>query len=126
MTLEPGYETDKASVLTRKGPTDLFEFGIIVEQGCPASPLLFNTYLDSLESKLDETAMDIDRPETTAVRLAILLFAMYAVDVALKAALTSYHNRRPGAYEDDARGRVWAIFTQHETAVTSCQIPVAF
>ena len=74
-SLKSMYAADKACVLTGDGPTDLFECGIGVKQGCPASPLLFSLYLDELEQKLEESAADIDCPEIAGILLAILLFA---------------------------------------------------
>ena len=52
------YAADKACVLTAEGPTELFECGIGAKQGCPASPLLFNFFLDELEKLLEEAASD--------------------------------------------------------------------
>ncbi len=54
------YAADKACVLTKDGPSELFECGIGVKQGCPASPPLFTLYLDELEKLLEEAAADID------------------------------------------------------------------
>ncbi len=69
------YAADKACVFTQDSPTELFECGNGVKQGCPASPLLFNLYLDELEKLLEEAAADIDCPRLTGILLAILLFA---------------------------------------------------
>ncbi len=69
------YAADKACLLTKDGPTELFECGIGVKQGCPASPLLFSLYLDELEKLLEEAAADIDCPRLAGILLAILLFA---------------------------------------------------
>ena len=74
-SLRSMYAADKACVLTKDGPTELFECGIGVKQGCPASPLLFSLYLDELEKLLEEAAADIDCPRLTGILLAILLFA---------------------------------------------------
>ncbi len=74
-SLRSMYAADKACVLTKDGPTELFECGIGVKQGCPASPLLFSLYLDELEKLLEEAAADIDCPRLTEILLAILLFA---------------------------------------------------
>ena len=62
-SLKSMYAAHKACVLTEEGPTDLFECGIGVKQGCPASPLLFSLYLDELEQKSEESAADIDCPQ---------------------------------------------------------------
>ncbi len=75
ISLRSRYAADKACVLTKDGPTQVFECGIRVKQGCPASPLLFNLYLDKLEKLLEESATDFDCPMLTGVLLAILLFA---------------------------------------------------
>ena len=72
--LKSMYAADEACVLTGEGPTDLFECGIGVKQGCPASPLLVSLYLDELEPKLKASAADIDCPQSAGI-LAILLFA---------------------------------------------------
>ena len=53
------YAADKPCVLTRDGPTGLFDCSIGVKQGCPASPLLFSLYLDELEA-LIEASEEID------------------------------------------------------------------
>ena len=73
-SLQSMYAADKACVLTRDGPTDLFDCGIGVKQGCPASPLLFGLFLDELENLL-EAAPGIDAPHLADILLAILLFA---------------------------------------------------
>ena len=73
-SLQTMYAADKACVLTRDGPTDLFDCSIGVKQGCPASPLLFGLYLDELETLL-ESCHEIDAPRIAEVALAILLFA---------------------------------------------------
>ena len=77
-SLQTMYAGDKACVLTRDGPTDLFDCSIGVKQGCPASPLLFGLYLDELETLL-ESCHEIDAPRIAELVLAILLFA----DIAL-------------------------------------------
>ena len=73
-SLQTMYAADKACVLTRDGPTDLFDCSIGVKQGCPASPLLFGLYLDELETLL-ESCHEIDAPRIAELVLAILLFA---------------------------------------------------
>ena len=74
-SLKAMYSADTACVLTKEGPTALFECGIGVKQGCPASPLLFGLYLDELEEQLEKAAADIDCPRIAEMLLAILLFA---------------------------------------------------
>ena len=74
-SLKTMYAADKACVLTRDGPTDLFNCSIGVKQGCPASPLLFGLYLDELEALLEKAADEIDCPRLMDIILAILLFA---------------------------------------------------
>ena len=73
-SLQTMYAADKACVLSREGPTDLFDCSIGVKQGCPASPLLFVLYLDELETLL-ESCHEIDAPRIAELVLAILLFA---------------------------------------------------
>ena len=73
-SLQSMYAADKACVLTRDGPTGLFDCSIGVKQGCPASPLLFNLYLDELEALL-EAFEEIDCPRIAGILLAILLSA---------------------------------------------------
>ena len=72
-SLQTMYAADKACVLTRDGPTDLFDCSIGVKQGCPASPLLFGLYLDELETLL-ESCHEIDAPRIAELVLAILPF----------------------------------------------------
>ena len=74
-SLQTMYAADKACVLTRDGPTALFDCSIGVKQGCPASPLLFGLYLDELEKLLEDAQSDIDCPRIASILLAILLFA---------------------------------------------------
>ncbi len=74
-SLRSMYAADEACVLTKDGPTELFECGIGVKQGCPASTLLFSLYVDELEKLLGEAAADIHCPMLTGIQLAILLFA---------------------------------------------------
>ena len=73
-SLQSMYAADQACVLTRDGPTGLFDCSIGVKQGCPASPLLFSLYLDKLEAML-EASEEIDCPRIAELLLAILLFA---------------------------------------------------
>ena len=73
-SLQTMYAAEKACVLTRDGPTDLFDCSIGVKQGCPASPLLFGLYLDELEKVL-EASSDTDAPRIADILLAILLVA---------------------------------------------------
>ncbi len=73
-SLQSMYAADKACVLTRDGPTDLFECGIDVKRGCPASPLLFGLFLDELENLL-EASPGIDGPRLADILRTILLFA---------------------------------------------------
>ena len=68
------YAADKACVLTRDGPTDLFDCSIGVKQGCPASLLRFGMYLDELETLL-ESCHEIDVPRAAELVLAIFFFA---------------------------------------------------
>ena len=70
-SLKTMYAADTACVLTRDGPTDLFECSIGVKQGCPASPLLFGLYLDKLEKLLEDAFEDIDCPRVADILLAI-------------------------------------------------------
>ena len=74
-SLQSLYAADKACVLTKDGPSALFDCNIGVKQGCPASPLLFGLYLDELERLLEEHADDIDCPRITEMLIAILMFA---------------------------------------------------
>ena len=74
-SLQTMYAADRACVLTKDGPTDLFDCSIGVKQGCPASPLLFGLYLDELEKLLEDAYNDIDCPRIADILLAILLFA---------------------------------------------------
>ena len=83
------YAADKACVLTRNGPTGLFDCSIGVKQGSPASPLLLSLYLDELEALL-EASKEIDCPRIAEILLAILLFAD---DIAL----FPIHQRSPTA-----------------------------
>ena len=73
-SLQSLYAADKACVLTRDGPTGLFDCSIGVKQGCPASPPLFSLDLDKLEALL-EASKEIDCPRIAEMLLAILLFA---------------------------------------------------
>ena len=73
-SLQSMYAADEACVLSRDGPTGLFDCNIRVKQGCPASPLLFSLYLDELEALL-EASEEIDCPRIAEILLAILLFA---------------------------------------------------
>ncbi len=72
--LQSIYAADKACVLTRDGPTDLFDCGIGVKQGCPASPLLFGLFLDAFDNLL-EASPGNDAPHLADILPAILLFA---------------------------------------------------
>ena len=73
-SLQSMYAADKACVLTRDGPTGLFDCSIGLKQCCPASPLLFSLYLDELEA-LPQASEEIDCPRIAEILLAILLFA---------------------------------------------------
>ncbi len=77
-SLQSMYAADKARVLTRDGPTDLFDCGSGFRQRCAASPFLFGLFLDELENLL-EASPGIDAPRLADILLAILLFA----DIAL-------------------------------------------
>ena len=73
-SLQAMCAADQACVLTHQSPADLFDCNIGIEQGCPASPLLFGLYLDELEKMLED-APDIDAPRVADILLAMLLFA---------------------------------------------------
>ena len=74
-SLQSMYAVDKACVFTSEGPSNLFECGIGVNQGCPLSPLLFSLYLDELGSRLEEASEETDYPRLAENLIAILLFA---------------------------------------------------
>ena len=74
-SLQTIYAADRACVLTWDGPTDLCNCSVGVKQDCPASPLLFDLYLDELEKLLEDAYSDIDCPRIADILLAILLFA---------------------------------------------------
>ena len=50
------YAQDTACVLTQEGMLETFACTTGVEQGCPASPLLFGLYLDDLETLVMRSA----------------------------------------------------------------------
>ncbi len=79
------YAADEACAFTRDDPTDLFDCGIGVQQGCPATPLLFGLFLDELVNLL-EPSPGIDAPRLADILLAILLVAD---DIALFSYLSS-------------------------------------
>ena len=66
-SLQSMYAADTACVLTRDGPTALFDCSIGVKQGCPASLLLFSLYLDDFEALLEA------RSSRTSHELALLM-----------------------------------------------------
>ncbi len=74
LSLQSMYAADKACVLTHDDPTYLFDCGIGVKQGCPASALLVGLFLDELKNLL-EASPDIDAPCLADILLAVLLFA---------------------------------------------------
>ena len=55
------YESQKATVRTRHGPTDWFQIGKGVRQGCILSPCLFNLYAEYImrNAGLDEAQAGI-------------------------------------------------------------------
>ena len=74
-SLQSMYAADKACVITKDCPSDLFDCSIGVKQGCSLSPLLFSLYLDELETLLEEVSGEIDFPRLAELLIAILLFA---------------------------------------------------
>ena len=74
------HEQDKACHFATECPKEMFECNIRMEQGFPASPLLFSLYPDELVALLEDASEHINCP-----RLAQLLFAvfMFADDIAL-------------------------------------------
>ena len=76
-SLQSMYAADTASVLTRDGSTGLFDCSIGVNQGCPASPLLFNLYLDELEALL-EASEEIDCPRVAETRDSLRMIGYHS------------------------------------------------
>ena len=68
------YAGHEATVRTGHGPTDWFQIGKGVHQGCILSPYLLNFYAEYImqNARLDETqaGLKIDRRNTNVIRFA--------------------------------------------------------
>ena len=66
------YTKARAQVKTPEGPTDTFQCNIVVRQGCPLSPLLFNLFVNDLP---DAIANEVEGVTLNSLKVTCLMFA---------------------------------------------------